>query len=239
MAKKADEIQEPFVRRISKAIPSGSASKAAVDTTYSDIFGGWQDMGPANSLALYYQDTIDLSGYARKDLTFYPEIGFNQIGIGPNLVGDDGGELLDCVFITTVPLTDIQSLYWWVASGSSPALPQFDSTSLGFQIQDSTQWETLLYCEQRLYARNVNVPGATGFMQLIDRAQLGSLEATAADKLFITRVIIPASNTAPYQDFQSITVPPSRVGFIGTMAKEPELEYMMRLKRSYELANQV
>lgn len=239
MAKKADDVQEPFTRRISKAIPGVNAQKAAVDPTYSDIYGGWQDMGPIVPLGLYYQDTIDLSGYARKDLTFYPEIGFNQIGVGPNIFGDDGGELLDCVFITTVPLTDITSLWWWTASGSSPALPQFDTNAIGFQVQDATQWETLLYCEQRLYARNVNVPGGTGFMQLIDRAQLGSLEATAADKLFITRVVLPYSNTAPYHDFTTIAVPPSRVGFIGTMTKESDLEYMMRLKRSYELANQV
>ena len=239
MAKKADDVQEPFTRRISKAIPGVIASKANVDPNYSDINGGWQDMGPTVPLGLYYQDTIDLSGYARKDLTFYPEIGFNQIGVGPGIVGDDGGELLDCVFITTVPLTDITSLWWWTVSGSSPALPQFDNPSIGFSVQDATQWETLLYCEQRLYARNVNVPGASAFMQLINRAQLGSLEATAADKLFITRVVLPYSNTAPFQDFTQITVPPSRVGFIGTMAKEPELEYMMRLKRSYELANQV
>jgi hypothetical protein len=237
MSKKADDIQEPFTRRITKAIPGVIAQKGNLDPTYSDIYGGWQDLGL--SMGVYYQDTIDLSGYANSDLTFYPDIGFNQIGVGPTITGTDGGELFDAVYVTTVPLTDFTSLWWWTASGSSPALPQFDTTAIGVQIQDSTQWETLLYCEQRLYARNTNVPGGTGLMQLIDRAQLGSLEPTAADKLFITRVVIPLSNIAPYTDFTSIAVPPSRVGFIGTMVKESDLEYMMRLKRSYELANQV
>ena len=239
MSKKADDVQEPFTRRISKAIPGVTASKANVDPTYTDINGGWQDLGPAYPLGLYYQDEIDLSGYARQDLTFYPELGFNQIGVGHIMVGNDGGELFDVTFVSTVPLTDVASLYFWASTGSSPALPQFDNVSIGFQIQDSTQWETLPFAEQRSYARNVNVPGATGLMQPIDRAQLGSLEPTAADKLFITRIVVPFSNTLPHSDFTTVTVPPSRVGFIGTMTKEPSLEYMMRLKRSYELANQV
>jgi len=144
MAKKADDVQEPFTRRISKAIPGVNGRKGNTDPSYVDIYGGWQDLGPTYPLGLYYQDTIDLSGYARKDLTFYPEIGFNQIGVGPNILGDDGGELLDCVFITTVPLTDINSLWWWTITGSSPALPQFDNIAIGGLIQDSTQWETVL-----------------------------------------------------------------------------------------------
>jgi len=36
-----------------------------------------------------------------------------------------------------------------------------------------------------------------------------------------------------------MTIPASRVILPGTMDQEPELEYMMRLSRSVQLANQV
>jgi hypothetical protein len=36
-----------------------------------------------------------------------------------------------------------------------------------------------------------------------------------------------------------LTIPASRIILPGTMDEEPELEYMMRLARSVELANQV
>jgi hypothetical protein len=36
-----------------------------------------------------------------------------------------------------------------------------------------------------------------------------------------------------------MTIPSSRIVIPGTIKEEPKLEYMMRLKRSYELANQV
>jgi hypothetical protein len=37
----------------------------------------------------------------------------------------------------------------------------------------------------------------------------------------------------------ALIIPASRVILPGTMGQEPELEYMMRLSRSVELANQV
>ena len=43
MAKNADDVQEPFTRRISKAIPPVNGRKGAADATYSDIYGGWLD----------------------------------------------------------------------------------------------------------------------------------------------------------------------------------------------------
>jgi hypothetical protein len=69
--------------------------------------------------------------------------------------------------------------------------------------------------------------------------QLGSLEPTAADKLFASRIVMPYGKVANTILMTSMASPAQRVGFRGMMAEEPTLEYMMRLKRSYELANQV
>lgn len=238
MSKKADDIQEPFVKRISKAIPGVNGQKAAAAVEYGTIVGGWKPVS-TYPLALWYEDSIDLSGYNLQQLTFYPEIGFNQMGVAHTVLGNDGGMILDATYVTTVPLTDDTDLLSWTIFGGSPALPNFDFASTGLVYDNTQNWETTLFVEQRMYQRNANTPNNLGNMQLLAREQLGSLDPTASDKLFIYRIIIPYSDTGPHLDFAQVGVPPSRVGFIGTMAKEADLEYMMRLKRSYELANQV
>lgn len=249
MAKKAsDEFQEPYIRRLSKDLPGANPQKQSADTEYNEIYnqGNWRpyELYP---LALICDDTIDLSGYNLQDLTFYPEIGFNQISPIYQMSGRDGGSLFDATVITTVPIDD-DTLYWTIVFGGSPASPQYGNTTLAVEISP-INYEQLLYCDVQYHTRNSSTPGVTGNTQLIGRSQLGSLEPTAADKLYIYRLVVPYSNGGqesldpPEQertdDFLSLIIPPTKVGLIGTMAKEPDIEYLMRLKRSYELANQV
>ena len=80
------------------------------------------------------------------------------------------------------------------------------------------------------------VAGGNNFLRLIDRQTFSSLEPTAADKLYGYRIIVLA---AAEGEIETAYVPASRVLIPGTLSAEPKLEYMMRLKRSYELANQV
>jgi hypothetical protein len=230
-------VEDTKVRRITKSIPGVNAQKGAADVEYNTILGGWRPLG-IMPLGLIYEDSIDLSGYALQDLTFFPELGFNQMSVGHNLLGSDGGTIVDVTYVSTVPLTDETSLWWWSASGGSPALPQFPNVAIGFQ-PDATQWETLPFQETRLYSRSSNMPSQLGTTIPIEKAQVGSLDPITVDKLYIYRIVLPYSDTGPHDNFQQVTVPPSRVGFIGTMAEEPTIEYLMRLKRNYELANQV
>ena len=66
-----------------------------------------------------------------------------------------------------------------------------------------------------------------------------SLEPTAADCLYCYRVAaIPTAQTGG-TGIDFVYLPPKRVILDAFTVEEPELSYMMRLKRSYELANQV
>jgi len=125
-------VEDTKVRRITKSIPGVNAQKGAADVEYNTILGGWRPLG-IMPLGLIYEDSIDLSGYALQDLTFFPELGFNQMSVGHNLLGSDGGTIVDVTYVSTVPLTDETSLWWWSASGGSPALPQFPNVAIGFQ----------------------------------------------------------------------------------------------------------
>ena len=80
-------------------------------------------------------------------------------------------------------------------------------------------------------------------MQLVDVGQIGSLQPFAVDKIYIYRMVMPYSNTSlpgqTYTNFRLLGITSCRVGFRGISKQEPETEYLMRLKRGYELANQV
>jgi hypothetical protein len=64
---------------------------------------------------------------------------------------------------------------------------------------------------------------------------LGSAEPTAVQKLWVYRVLIP---TATDLSTSTWVVPATRFVLGAEIVKEDDLPYMMRLKRSYELATQ-
>ena len=72
-------------------------------------------------------------------------------------------------------------------------------------------------------------------MNVVDN-YYSSLEPTAADTLYCYRVIaLPLTSSS----ITSVVLPAKRVIMDAYVEAEPNNEYMMRLKRSYELANQV
>ena len=74
-------------------------------------------------------------------------------------------------------------------------------------------------------------------MQPITVKQSGSLSPTAAQVLYIVKMVLPFGPIPA--DITNVSIPASRIILPGTMDQEPELEYIMRLSRSIELANQV
>jgi hypothetical protein len=52
--------------------------------------------------------------------------------------------------------------------------------------------------------------------------------------LYVIKMVLPLA-----VDQTTLGIPASRVILIGDMTQEPELEYLMRLSRSVQLANQV
>ena len=98
---------------------------------------------------------------------------------------------------------------------------------------------------QVMYANSVIGSGAftsagnATLTSLVDN-YFSSLEPTAADCLYCYRVFaVPRPGAVGEDGVTQLFLPPKRVIFDAFTVEEPELEYMMRLKRSYELANQV
>ena len=80
-----------------------------------------------------------------------------------------------------------------------------------------------------------------GYTRIVQEYDYSSLEPTAVDKLYVYRMFVltesalDSEDTGLYQAFFG----PARVLLDTLFDKEAEIPYFMRLKRGYELANQV
>lgn len=196
--------------------------------TYDELesLNGWT-IGSGNTL-VYWQGSIDLSGYALERKTFYPVTAFIQEAASHIAFGGSGQTVI--YLVSSIP-TDITSLLTQVANQSAPGFTQGGGLNA-----PQENWTTVLFGQRSLNLINSTLP-ALGICQPIISNQFGSLSPTAADKLYVTKVVFPTTLSGVIGD--SLIIPSSRIVIPGSVREEPKLEYMMRLKRSYELANQV
>ena len=195
--------------------------------TYDDLEGlnGWQI---TSGTILSWQGSIDLSGYALERKTFYPVTAFIQEAASYVAFGGSGQTIV--YLVSSIPRT-VNELLATIGTQSAPGFTQGSNVS---PIQED--WTSLLFGLRNLNLINSTLP-ALGICQPIISNQFGSLSPTAADKLYVTKIVFPTTLSSSIGD--SLIIPSSRIVMPGSIKEEPKLEYMMRLKRSYELANQV
>lgn len=164
----------------------------------------------------------DLSGYRLKDLSLF----FSSVDVqeGWSPTGDmTSFSVVDLITTERVPDDQIQNSL--ESTGGIPLAP------VGF-LRSSFNMEQVVYGRTRKY---VTSPTGTFALhpQLSSATNWGSCQATAGDKLYITRYVITSTPT-PNLTFN---IPPAHFLTGGIVAEEPELTYLMRMKRSYEHAN--
>lgn len=218
-------------------IPGCSVSKAtADDPEWFDLtaINGWTPvtLGGAPSLVLGWLGSIDLSGYARDYKTFYPDGGVIQEG--PYYTAFNGYGQTVATVVSSVPI-NLEQLALTIVSNSTPGLI-VSNVALGGAGTNAQNWETTLFCETQVNLINSQLP-TLGICQPITKKQTGSLSPSAAQVLYVAKIVIPA--TVANATGTTLSIPASRVILPGNMDQEPELSYMMRLSRSVELANQV
>jgi hypothetical protein len=197
---------------------------------------GWTVLGVG---AVGYETQIDLSGYAMDDLTFYFHGSYLQEA-GP-VIFNTGAALLVYDLVTTVPV-NMGDMIQLAANSNAVGMTNFGPATAGTGNQTR---ETVIHSQIRWMGRDDQFPGSYLMAPRSNDFQ-SSLEPTAADRLYVYRVCqllpdVAADPTAVPPTFpygSSASLPSARIVMPGMMAREPELQYMMRLKRSYELANQ-
>ncbi len=186
---------------------------------------------------------IDLSGYVQNDLTvgfrrsFEQKGGLDQIFWDTFDVKSDG--VVETTLISSVPFNNEQLQ---VAYAINPGFIPFATTFFDFGNFNRTH---IIHGRLEQYFPNSTI-GSSSFatsgnatlMHITDN-YFSSLEPTAADCLYCYRIIVVPVAGRNDEGVTQVTLPPKRIILDAFTVEEPELEYMMRLKRSYELANQV
>ena len=231
-------MEEGRERILKIEIPSCAVTKgntADPEWTGLDGLNGWEPLTISGlpSLVLGWNGSIDLSGYARDYKTFYPSGGVLQEG--PYYVTFGGSAITSVTVVSSVPI-DLEQMTLMLLANSTPGMLVTTVPALGMIGTAAQNWETTLFCETKVNLINANLP-ALGICQPLTVNQTGSMMPTASEVLYVARIAIPG--TVAGGTGTTMSIPASRVILPGTMNQEPELEYMMRLARSVELANQV
>jgi hypothetical protein len=212
-------------RVLAKVVPSlvGSSSggtlsfvSAALGTNNTE---GWGIMSINNSTqsAFVWRGYLDLAGYENEQLTFF----INGINVQENQgITGAGDRILVSDLITKTPITD-DELNLAYYQGQVHYAPGF-----GYSLHDMEQ---TLMGRLRQYYHDSGWT-MTDLQMLSSSNTWGEGNATAANRIFITRIVTCADDDA------QLSIPNANYQVAGVAMDEPDLEYIMRLRRDYELA---
>jgi len=183
----------------------------------SDVGGDYEKLGPSVFAA---SDYIDLAGLSMDSETIFPQAITVQMTSQPFINGAVAKQLVILDLITSIPI-DLTSAYWatgiWLTDGP------------GFSLSESN-FEHVLYARSNAYSTTVDL--AASWPTLVSSHQFGSMAPTASDRVYCYRIVTFDN------DVTGITLPSARHLLVVDVKAEPEFEYLMRLKRSYDLQNE-
>ena len=191
-----------------------------VDATYGVT--NWTDTNGYLSLspdALFLSRTIDLNGWAMNDYTFGTvRSQYQDPGIYSSNAVSAKTEVMEIISDVPISIAALTIIKDNLGSRTPGMLGSF---------QDFT---TIIYGNYRVYVPNASLAAFSGFLQLVSGGSFGSKEPTASATLYCYRIIKCAGLPG-----ETLTAPACRIGLFGAFYLEGDIEYMMRLKRSYEL----
>ena len=179
----------------------------------------WRELGGITGF--FASETFfDMAGMTMDDKTIYID-GITTQSCGNTIFGDGaaGDSIVVYDILTSIPV-DLED-----ANVRSKLL----NFGLGFPAS-ILNFEHVLYQRRRRYTLDLDT--AAAFMMVAEDDQSGSLSPTASDRIYSYRCaqIYDISGTV-----SSLTLTPVRHLIQSSMKEEPTYEYLMRLKRSYDL----
>ena len=178
---------------------------------------GWTKLEPKVFVSETY---FDLAGLAMDEETIFPEAITVQRGmVGGMVDGRAGDSYLVFDIMTSIPV-DISTAYvGWLGFGAG-----FPGTTLN--------WEHVLY--SRLQRYTLDIDTGQVFVMKADETQSGSMMPTASDRVYSYRLVQILTGPGTSSLSEVITAPVRHVMQVSAK-EEPTYEYLMRLKRSYDL----
>jgi hypothetical protein len=220
MAKKL----EASPRILREQIPAGNFKITEGIEYGSTGWGGYEEDLVGAVYHKVYFGYFDLSGYTREEkTTFIRGVTFQSIGNAELDGMQAGGGIDECLVVSTTPmvLTDFtgeNTASTWLVPGDMESR---------FSMQQVVSGEMLGY-EMDQGATIGNIAQATSW---------GLGDATAAEKLYYARAFrFPSNIVGVATVTYSAQFPNVNVVVPIMTAQEPDLDYIMRLKRSTEIA---
>jgi hypothetical protein len=168
---------------------------------------------------LLFSSTIDLTGWTLNDFTFGTvQTQYQDPGVYSSTATSAKTEVIE--IITDVPIN---------LAALAVVKDNLGLTVPGM-LGSAENFATILYGNYRLYVPNLSLAAFPGFLQLISSGSFGSKEPTASSELYCYRIVKCVGVAG-----EILQAPACRVGMFGAFYQEGDIEYMMRLKRSYEL----
>jgi hypothetical protein len=180
--------------------------------------GYWRDLGGGVFVADTYFDLAGLS-MDHKSLFFQGAAVQEIINPSKSTPANAGDRVRIADIMSVVPLTDLEAAQYITGANlmvSNSANITFDQTVFG-----------------RVRLFNIDLDNQLGgYMVLLSDNQTGSLSATASDRVYCYRVVAYNGTDGRFDVYGA------RYLLRAEAKEEPEYEYLMRLKRSYELQNE-
>jgi hypothetical protein len=188
-------------------------------TIQTDTGDAWRQVGGPAGNAFVASTYFDLGGMSMDDKTLFFQGAAIQEVLNPSSVTATAGDIVQVVDImSAVPMTDNEVIAY-ITEGN------FANGDSGLTFSET------IYGRVRHY--NIDLDNAAGsYMILLSDNQTGSLAATASDRVYCYRGLLIIGGDARYDLFGA------RYLLRAEAKEEPEYEYLMRLKRSYELQNE-
>ncbi len=160
---------------------------------------------------------FDLAGMSMDEKTLFFKGALVQDVLNPSTTNASPGDSMGIVdLMSTRPLSN-DEIFFFLVNGN---LSGPGSSTL-------TYHETV-YGRIRQFVNTIDT-ATWGSMSLLSTNQLGSMQPTASDRIYSYKLISVAGNLTAGQVYGSRHV------LAAEAKEEPDFEYLMRLKRSYEL----
>lgn len=191
---------------------------------------------------IFTQDTIDIAGMTTtQEETFFPQAATVQNSPyyqAPGVLNPGEspyGTLFEWVLITESPF-DVAK---WIEDqsygffGTQFTCPGIDPRRTTLQ-NETIGFENILYGRVQMIANNSSLPQQAGVVYASE--EFGSMTPTASDRLYVTRIVkVQLYGVSPPAN-SAIQVPHMRIIIVGSGKEENDLSYIMRLRQSYKVA---
>ena len=187
--------------------------------TYTTEWSDWKTWaGPSIGNVVFNETYIDTSGYELDDLTVFP-MGALLQDPGLTLSSATAG-VIQVLDIITQSRLDIADVLADMTENNVPGMPLSD-----------TDFMQVIWGQYRVFLGQETFAAGANLFLPANGSLFGSGEPTTAGRLYCYRIII----TEGAAEADTLQLPASRFILNSVVAKEEELPFLMRQKRSYEL----